>query len=322
MAKYFGIGKESSYGVAVVPSVYIDPLNESLKGENVLLRQEAFIRRELSKIGAGPFRVSGDVEVVVIPDNIGKFLEGIFGKVTTTASPSSDAYKHEFEVNNTLPSYTIEIGYDVGSYAIQIPGAGFNELSLEAPAKEFVTARISVIGKTAKLESLSTPTVITGRPFVFHDGEVKIDGSTVANVEAIRLTLSNNIDADVFYIGSRTLGAIKPQGFDITGTMDISFDNWDFYQKFLGSASATEPQDTLGSLSLELTFTGEATGSSDTGYEYKLLKIEIPEIYLSKDDIDISGRDRIVQKLEFTGVYNTSAGYAVKATLINTESSP
>ena len=246
---------------------------------------EAFIRRELSKIGAGPFRVSGDVEVVVIPDNIGKFLEGVFGTVNTTTSPSGDAYKHEFTVGSSLPSYTLEIGYDVGSYAAQIPGAAFNELSLEAPAKEFVTARIGVVAKTISLESLSTPTITTGRPFVFHDGQVKIDGATVANVEAIRITMSNNIDTDVFYIGSRTLGAIKPQGFDITGTMDISFDSWDFFQKFLGSSSATSPQDTLNSLSLELTFTGEATGSSDAGYENKLLTIEVPEIYLSKDRV-------------------------------------
>lgn len=324
MWRYFKIGKESTFGTAASTLVALDPKSESLKVSNELLTVESFIHRERLAAYPGPLKIDGDVDFFMQPFATARALAAVLGNPTITASPSSDAYSWEFTPQDTVPSWTIEIGYEVSGYAKQYVGLIGTKAQIEAPARELGTVTLSFVGKSISLVSPNAPAlsdVKTGTPFSFVNGTVKADGSVVSTVEAISLTVNNGINTDAIPFGGRELGGIYVKGLDVEGTMDLAFTSWEWFQRLLGSTTATSPQTTLNPVSLELTFVGDSTGSSDSGYENYKLTIELPKVYINTSDLNAKQRDRILQRVEFQAVVDSSLGYSMKATLITTEGS-
>jgi len=323
MVRFIGIGIETTYGEAATITDYIDAVSESITGGQSFIDVETAGTRWIRERVPGPWSESGSFDIIVNADNITKILKCALGDVTTSDDGGSPAvaYKHEFKPSSTLPSFTLEVCPDVGSYSRQIVGCGITSLRFEAPARELLTASVDILAAKEKLISPSTPTFTTRRPFVFYDGQ--ISGLVTANVEAFRLTIENDIPDDAFVLGSRFLPGLRVQGFTVSGELDLTFLDWDAYQKFLGSASATEPGTTAESYSLTATFTSpEETGSSVAGFENYELEFHLPKIYLDTAEAHFDRRDRIVETVRFTAVYDSTADYVVKVTVVNTKSEP
>jgi len=322
VTRFIGIAEETTYGTPVASVEYVDVVSESIVGEQSFLDLDTAGSRWIRARYPGAWVQSGSIDLIPNASRISKFLKWALGNVTTTGDATTPtAYKHEITPASTLPSFTLEIFPDVGSYSRQITGCGITSLRFEAPAREFVTATVDIIGRKEKLISPTTPSFVSRRPFIFYDGSVS--GLVSANVEAIRLTIENDIADDAFVIDDRFLPGLRVQGMTVTGELDIAFLNWDIYRKFLGSATALEPGATADSYSLTVTFTStEQTGSAVAGYEYYQMKFELPEIYLDTSTANFDRRDRIVQGVSFTAAYNDTAGYIIKATVINEKSAP
>ena len=327
MVRFLGIGKESTYRTAVSVSEYINIISESIAPDwDRVKLEEAGYRFATDKLPGG-FKVTGDISLYVDAQSITKFLEGLLGNVSTSddgASPAV-AYKHTFTPANSLPSYTLEIFPEYpADYSRQISGTGILSMRLEAEAGSPLTATIGVLGAKENLISPSStsPTFANISPLPFNNSSVEIEDSAVATVEAFRLDISNSIPDDAFVLNDMFLPALRLEGGEITGEMDIAFTSWDYYKLFYGSSSATEPSETPSTVKIELIATGGSTGSSTAGYENYKLAITLPKCRLDASNANFDRRSRIVQRLGFEALYDSSSGYAIQVEVVNTKSAP
>jgi len=322
LARYFGLGEETTFATPVTVTKFIDIVSESISADRATIYPET-IRRGPMFARAGPYVPSGDVEMFVNAKNIAQFLKAAFGKVTSTADDavSPVAYKHEFEISVPLPSYTVEIGHDVGTYARQLAGCAVSALELSATARELLAATISLIAAKESRVSASTPTFEDLEPFVFHEGAIEIAGAANNKVEAVTATLENTIPDDDFVLGSQFRPRLHVLGVSITGTLAISFEDWTEVERFYGAAGATSPQTAVGEASIKLTFTGPDTGSAVAGLEKYQRMYEIPKAVYNTISFNVDRRERIINEIDFTAKYDATLGSWAKATLINKDSS-
>jgi len=302
-------------GKETAPYEFIDVVSESVRGEqNIIYIETAGLGRSIRQAVPGPWGESGDIDLIVGPENIEYILFATLGQVKYSSS-GDGAYKHIFEPASSIPSFTLEIAPDVGSKVRRIPMAGVTSLRLEAVAREALTATMSIVAAKEKIVNESTPTFSTKRPFVFYDGVLQIDGGTVARCEAWRGTYENTIADDAFVLGSRFLPTLIVGPCNFSGDMDIQFLDWQYYQKYLGG---TEPGKTLQTIGLTLTFLGESTGSAVSNYDKYMLKIEIPKVTLNTSEASFDRRERIVQSLDWQAIYDPTYGYLCRFTVVNT----
>jgi len=315
MTRYIGVAIEPTYGAVQAPVEFIDAVSESVRGEqSTIYIETAGLGRSTRQAVPGPWTESGDIDLIVGPENIEYILKATLGH-SQYAESGDGAYKHIFTPASTIPSLTIEISPDVGNKARRIRMCGISSLRLEAVAREVLTATASIVGGKEEIVSESVPTFSTKRPFVFYDGTLSINGGKVARCEAWRGTYENTIADDAFVLGSRFLPTLIVGPCNFSGDMDLQFTDWTYYETYLGG---TEPGKTLTNLSIELNFVGETTGSSVSGYKNYQLKIEIPKVYLDTSEANFDRRERIVQSCDWHAIYDPTAGYLCRFTLVNT----
>lgn len=327
MVQYLGVAKETTFRTFVSPTHWFNIRTESLKPEKEPLLEETVAYRTPTIVGEPPYKVTGDVEMVVEPRYFGILLEACLGSVTTSEDNDTSpvAYKHEFVPATTLPSLSLEVGVENPDMTKQVFGVGVTSIEIEATAGELVTATVSFLGSGMQVgSSLSTPTFSDVSPFAFHKGEVRIGGTTVGYVESITVSIENDIADDAFVIGKAYLPELVVGGLTVSGSMDIWFKDTTEMNRFLsGSTSGTALDESVPETSLELIFTGESTGSTVAGFEDYTLKIEIPQLVYTAYEMGIDRREKKVQSIDFRGVgWDTETGKPIKVTLINTQNTP
>ena len=321
--RFIGIAEETTFRTPVSATEWIDIVSESINPNRNVIDVETAGRRELVARVPGPFFVSGSFDMIVNADNITKLLKWLLGNVSTSDDGGSPAvYKHEFTPGDSIKSFTLEICPGVGGQSRQIAGTAVRSIAFEAPARELLTATVEVLGAKEELISSSTPTFSSLRPFIFFEGSLTLEGSSVGRAEAFRCTIANTIPDDTHVLGDMFLPAIDLLGIRVTGDMDVAFTSWDYWKRFYGSATATEPQTSIEPVSLQFKMTGQSTGSSVAGFENYLLQIDIPKAILDATNANFDRRERIVQGLGFGAVYDESSDYIVKVTVVNKKSAP
>jgi len=225
----------------------------------------------------------------------------------------------------------------------QICGTVIETLTIEGTAREVLSSTVSVLG--SGLENLTTALtqedVTTGleaaydQPyFVFGDMvEARIGGTVIAggvtedtgtnvlasatgtSIESLSLTLKRSYDTEYYMLGQRYWHKPILSGMaEVTGTMELSWQDQLEYERYLGSAAATADQS-----SFALQFRWQGAGDADTGapvvpYE---LEIIIPSVYYTGSSIPVSARDRIKQTVDFKGIYNTTLNCAAWIEVVN-----
>jgi len=318
-ARYFGVGEETTFKQAAAISKYIDIVDEGISLDNQVIKVEN-VADIIAKYVAGPLKIGGTVNFYVEPENCGQFFKWALGSVVTSQPDAGNApntYKHEFTPADEIKSFTAEVGLGDTNDAIKYKGMAIKALSLEAVAKEALMGSIDVVAADLELVTAGTPSFSALAPFVFHQGQVKIAGTANGDIEAFKIKYENGIDEDAFAIGDRTLARLKAGARTITGEFDIAFTSNEQLKRFLGSATATSPQDTLESVALKLTMTGPLIEAT---YNYQL-EIDLPRVVYNTTKANINKRERVVQNVAFEAYVDATAGYAIKITLINKEAS-
>jgi len=315
---------------------YIDIVSESVSSDQGNLDVVTAGDRSMRFRVPGPYAIGGSIDLIVNPENMTKFLYWALGSVSHYAG-ASVAFKHEYTPAQALESFTMEIAPAVpateGAVDYQsrlISGCVIPSFTLEAVARELLTATIDVIGRREGQQAASStdPPFSDLRPFVFHEGVLSYDSSDICHAEAFRMTFDNDIPDDVYFLGSRFRGGKMDdgcgvgcdpvffvQGLKVSGDMDIAFTDWTWWHWFWGSGTATGPSNQQNPISLNLVFTGLATG--DATYPNYAMEIYLPEVYLDTSEASIDTRDRIVQSLPYTAIYNASAGYVARIRVVN-----
>jgi len=314
---YLGIGEETTWGTKVSPDVYIPINSESISTDTGgLFPDDIRGDRSRHQVQEGPVDVSGDFDWNPAPeDGIGEILKGALGSVSSTLA-TTGVYEHTFESSATLPSYTIEI--NVGdTMRRKVPGGKIDELTLSCADGEMLSATASMIGKGEEIdETVRTPSYGTETPFAWSQGQVTIDGTVEANVESIEIVNTNSLIDDFYAIDETRERAGLPEGRrEITGSLDISFEDVDYYKWFLGGGTA--PQSTPRFASLTLEFTGPVFAEGSAYY----LNVSLPKMRLDTSDVAISDADRVVQSIDFDALEDPSSGDDITAKLVNSKSS-
>lgn len=322
--RYFAMAKETSYGssatISSTEAQYFDLVSESIAPDQGMIDIRTAGYRSMRKRVPGGYVLEGSVDFIGDPNEIATLVAFTFGQISdvSTASDASGTatYKYTMEPEQELDSFTAHIAPAVtdgtDTYKLrEAVGGGITGLTLEAAANDILTATADMVFKKDKIitdsinEAGSAPGFSDVDPFVFTQGSVTLGGDPQSDVEAFSLSFENDIDTEAFVIGSRFLPGLRIQGFDVTGSLDLAFENWAAYQKFLGSSSRVMPDDENDSYALVLEFEGGTTGNTGAAdYSNYKMTITLPEVWLDTTEASFDARDRIVQSIEFTATHN------------------
>jgi len=323
MARFIGLGEETTFRTAVAAAKYIDVREERITEDRQYVYVATGGARGTRIALPGGHKVGGDFSFIARADNLGLLLKAMFGQVSTTADDATSpvAYRHEFTPAFSVPSLTVEVSPEVGGTSRQISGSLVNSLAFEAVAREPLAVTATIIGSKSATIATTTPTWPTVRPFMFFEGSLTLAGTSVADVRAFRCTLEQEIPDDAFVLGDMFLPDNRTLlgQFKASGDLDVVFKSWSLYRRFWGSSTATEPLTAPASVAMRLTFTGPSTGSTVSGFENYKLEIDLPTVRLDTSEANFSGREPIVQRLGWTATFEDA--HVAEATLINTESS-
>ena len=141
--------------------------------------------------------------------------------------------------------------------------------------------------------------------------------TTQPTVEAFRLTLGRAWDEDHYVLGNRYLAYPILSGYaTVEGSIDLTWLSQDEYERFLQAVGQTETGD-QDSFAISLVLKGQQI---ESGYYYQI-QVDIPKAYYTGSRANVTGRDRIIQTVDFRGIYDSSEGCAAKITVQNKTSS-
>lgn len=315
---YFGIGSETTFGNPVSIATFVPINSESMAADTGgLIPDDIRGHRYRKRAMEGPFAVDGDVEFNPGPeDGTGHILKWAFGSCSTlgtAATGAIDTYKHTFDTVDSLDSFTCHIGVG-NTMNRRISGCKIDELSVSAAAGEMLTLTASVLGRKEDVKTtMATPTFGTLNPFTWSQGSVTFDGSLEANVESVELSFTNNVVDDFYVLDNTRYRKDMPEGRrELSGALDISFENDTYYQKFLGGGTVPQSSPSWGSVNLHF------EGDTITGTHVYELELDMPKLRIDTSDISISDADRVVQSMDFDAFYDDDLGYDIQGILKNT----
>ncbi len=251
--------------------------------------------------------VSGPIPLALNP-YMGLLFKHLLGAVTTTGS---GPYTHVFKVADLPTSLWFEKGFtDIGQYLL-FTGVRVGSMSFSFSGKGgVVESGLALMGAdqadpaTASVDP--APTVEDDRPFRNFQAAIEEGGAAIATVTEVSLQVDNNLDGDVYTIGSGGSRHEIPEGvIAVTGELTALFDSVTLYNK---ARNGTES-------SLKITLSrGDGLGAAGN----ESLEIYIPELVFEENTPAVDGPRGLRVKLPFRAYYEDSAeASAVQFTLKN-----
>lgn len=237
-----------------------------------------------------PKQYEGSASVEFIMSN-GSFFRGILGAV---ADGGSAPYTHTYTETNTVPSFTIATGTELGTNdeVTALLGCKINSATITAAVGEVVKVRIECPYKTETLATsgLGSQVAETEEPFVFSEGTLSI-GGTINNVQSAEVTFNNNSEG-IFGLGSRfkTAEVEKQREYSVKLTVAFS-DVSALLTKFFGNAAGPSTTTVAPQASLVLTFTNGLTGIDQRSVVMTFANIYFDSESLPKDVTEVIKED-------------------------------
>jgi len=315
MVRYLALKKETAYGTPVAPDKFLDIVSESLAYRNNVIYVENVNAVDFLKQVAGPYGIAGDFDLKIEPENIGHILLGLFGQVTSEQQGATSAYKHTFKPiseDTELPSFTFEVGIGAVT-ARRIAGCKVRRLSLSCAAGDLLLGSVTLVGKKDAIQSLQTPSFSALPPFAWNQATITRAGSAIKPL-GFEFNYENILSEDEYRLTTdRTIQELPWLSRRISGRLDLKFANADDLKRFYGSATATEPQETIETIALNFKFVGALIEAT----YYYTLELDLPKVVYDIANANINVRDKIVQGLEWTALYDATATYPAKIDLTN-----
>ena len=196
------IGKESVWGTAVADTMLLDVASESL-GLNVK-KQKAdslIASKAKSALDLMGLTASGDVTVVLRPENAGFIMKAALGGTDTLTNPTSQ-YLHTIVAaasGAAFPSYTL---FANRKQAIKkYSGMKMASLKLSGKAGDYIRAVMSWKGKDEATGTITTSTMPSLKYYKFI-GATLTAGGTSLDITGFELTIDNGMDDGIQTSGS------------------------------------------------------------------------------------------------------------------------
>jgi hypothetical protein len=224
-------------------------------------RQVAFSRR-------GNNAAQGSMVVKMCPDNYDVLLEAALMGTWTG---------NTLKIGSTKRSFAFEEGFtDIDQYQV-FNGVTFNTFEIKVDTENLVEASFGFMasGVTALTGTSidSTPTaIVTKDKFSHEGGTVSEDGSPLAHITAVSLTLNNNYTGN-YAIGNTSYRSVSPGKASVSGSLTALFESPAFYNKFLNSTdsvisftlAAGSPAETLTFKVSKVKYTSGTLQRGETG---------------------------------------------------------
>lgn len=248
----------------------------------------------------GNISVQGAVTVPLDVRNFGYWLKMILGAPTSTGSGT---YTHVFEPETTIPSASVEIGYDDITVYRPFTGIKANSMSLSFQKSIELVANIDLMGKNegdaAESSIAVSPKTLVFDRFNAKGVSLKKGGDAITTVRKVDLTVGNDLATDIFCIdGTGFRNSLPETNFVVQGSIEVLFENSTIYNE---AVNGTET-------SLQITL---ASGTNS-------LVLDIYELKFPRKPPTSSGSAPVFLELPFIAYYQDNAqGVPFRATLIN-----
>lgn len=298
----FGFAEETVWASGS-PTIdnFIPFLSESLQLERNVIMTDAIRGASARSIWReGAERVGGDLNVEVQPTGMYTLFKHALGRVVTAGPSGSGHYAHDIYPSGALPvGLRLEIGRtgEAGG-TFTYKGCLVNQMVLNCTVGEPLTATFSFLGKdeTASPTNPTTATSISAvNPLTFDEGAITIDGNS-QEVAGFSITVNNNLMEDKGALGTRYRVAIPKTGFrDVTGSLNLEFDNLDMYNKYTGGTETA----------LKLLFTADDMAAGTQPYTFEL---DCPRIIFTGTTPVVGGPELIYFDMPFIALNDETQG--------------
>jgi hypothetical protein len=302
---YVGLGKESTFGTAVAPNVFLPVASAEVNVDPQFYYPDQ-IRgsRAQNKAIATGLKVDGGLEMDADAAMVGHLLLAALGSVSTTAA--SGVNTHVFSPANTLPSYTLE-KYD-GTMIQRTSGLKADKLSLtiDASGDGVLKSSLDFMAQGVTDQASQTSTSYTDKvPFAFTNAQFYKGGSVNNNVKNFTVEIGNNLKDDGYTLRqSNQVSQITEGMREVSGSVSMYFKTKADYTSFVSG--------TKDSLKLVL------TGGLISGASYETLTIELPNVQYDAFAVPMGGADdEVMANIDFTALYDSTLTMEIKATLVN-----
>lgn len=296
--------------IPAVPNAYVAPFESEGLQRKTELTKSNIIRssRNASRPSKGKREVSGNIKTELAPMMGRQFLMG-FGDVTTTGAGPEKT--HVFKIGDRLPYHSIEKGFtDLGQY-FQYLGCKCNKFGFEVNPSGILPLDMDFMGMDRIIAETSfDPTAIEleHQAFEAFVASIKVGGTTLDTISALKWSLENNLDGDVYCIGGGGKRYSIPEGATVvSGSITVLFDSMALLDAATnGTDSAIEFSLTNGS--------GDGTAGNES------LTMEFEELIFQEQDPIIKDKKGILLELPWTAFLNAGTNASsVMATLKNTQ---
>lgn len=308
---HIGLGKETTWGVAVAATDYLEALSEGVTETLDRYPTKAIIGALYEPDDMpGLYRVGGPIVAAAHPVSVGHFLNAAFGASSISVVLSGALWTTAFTPAsgdaasaNPLPAYTAEIFRDVTSsqrYAgLQCTGLTF-EVSPNAPLR--VTA--NWLGKAATNIAKTTPSFPGSptQPFAFDTASLTLGAGATALLEALTITVDNRLTGVPVLNAATEIAKVRREGAPtvrVSGTM--AFES---ITEYLNFRNQTEQR-------LMASFVRASSFA---------LVLDCPRVVYTTHPLGLDGEGRPMVRVEGIARYHTTSLYAIEARLTTTKS--
>lgn len=290
-ASYVNYGYEATYGAGAASNrTFGHGTKVTINRRNNMERIYGLGSRNAASTVAKKYEGTASVEFIL---SNGSFFRAVLGTVT---DGGATPYTHTYTEANTLPSFAIDTGTELGTLdeVSELQGCKVGSMTLTAAVNEVVRVRLECPYKTETLATSGIGSLVaeTESPFTFAQGSLQLpSGSTIGNVQSIELTMNNSLEG-VWGLGSRIKTAEVEKIREYNLRMTVAFSQVsDFLTKFLGAAGAPVAGTPAAQATLILTFTNGLTLANERSVVITLANIYLDEETLPKDVNEVIKED-------------------------------
>lgn len=249
----------------------------------------------------GTLSVSGDARVPLDLTNTGHWLKALMGAPVTVAGGGGN-YTHTFKSGPaSLPSWTVEKGFpDITSYAI-MTGIQVNSFEMTVDPTGPAEWSLNVMGSDETISGSSAdaaPTLATITRFQKPTAAIKRNGSTLANITAGTIRMSNGLEPVRTIRSDNKIEGIDPGPVTGGGSITARLSS----TQLITDAIA----DTVLAIEYSLTISPD-----------KSITFTYPRCYLSRPRVGIQGPGGIELVADFQAANDQSEACLLKVVLKN-----
>lgn len=294
-----GIGNESSRGVGVAPSYWLNATSFSFRDVP---------DRALSEAGFGGIwggdqspktleHAEGDIEFELDDQSFGSILLAVFGTVNSAVTDTS-AYTHTYTLqnDNQHDSLTIHTIDPIGQLQFELAMVDTFELRIEPNA--IVSSTVSFLSKGSNDSGSQSASYGATKKWLGRNLSFKVatntaglDAATKVNLKSLTLRIEKNAEVNA------TLSTVQPEDivnkrFNITGDFTLNYEDrtWLDYVK----------DGTYRAIRIDLIH-DDLAGASTAYYQFRL---DLSKCSIEGFDPDFSLDDVVTQSFTFNSLYD------------------